>query len=319
MRAVFDEIACTAQTDATVLITGESGTGKELVAEAIHRNSRRKDGPFLAVNMAALPETLVESELFGYVEGAFTGAASPRAGRFEAAHGGTLFIDEVGDLKLTSQAKLLRVLENHTITPVGGNENRPVDVRVIAASNHDLERMVAEGRFREDLYYRLNVVTIALPPLRARREDIPLLVEHFLDEICRLNAKPRLQTKPELLQFLESYDWPGNVRQLRNCIESMVILSRDATLGLDDLPALIRNARRGQFSRFEMPEGVTLADIVKAVVLQTLDRLDGNRTQAAQSLGISVRTLQRKLKQWQLGGEQAQSSRNEEFQPLSTS
>lgn len=299
MQTVFDEIYRTAQADATVLVSGESGTGKELVAEAIHRHSRRCDGPFVAVNMAAVPETLVESELFGHVAGAFTGAATPRAGRFEAANGGTLFIDEVGDLKLTSQSKLLRVLENHVVTPVGSNENHPADVRVIAATNHRLESLVAEGKFREDLYYRLTVVTIAIPPLRKRREDIPLLVDYFLDELCHNNGKPRLSADPELLGFLESYDWPGNVRQLRNCLESMVILSRSPTLTVNDLPPMIRNFPRNPMPYFEMPQGVTLADVVKAAVLQTLDRLDGNRTQAAQSLGISVRTLQRKLKQWQ--------------------
>ncbi|MEN6494557.1 MAG: sigma-54 dependent transcriptional regulator [Thermoguttaceae bacterium] len=299
MQTVFEEIYRTAQADATVLVSGESGTGKELVAEAIHRHSRRRDGPFVAINMAAIPETLVESELFGHVEGAFTGAATPRAGRFEAADGGTLFIDEIGDLKLTSQSKLLRVLENHCVTPVGSNENRKVDVRVIAATNRNLETLIAEGKFREDLYYRLTVVTIALPPLRNRREDIPLLVDHFLDELCRSNGKPRLSADPELIGFLESYDWPGNVRQLRNCLESMVILSRSTMLSVNDLPAMIRNYQRNPMPYFEMPQGVTLADVVKAAVLQTLDRLDGNRTQAAQSLGISVRTLQRKLKQWQ--------------------
>lgn len=317
MHTVFDEIRRTAQADATVLVTGESGTGKELVAEAIHRHSRRRNGPFMAINMTAVPETLVESELFGHVEGAFTGAAGQRAGRFEAADGGTLFIDEIGDLKLTSQAKLLRVLENHHVTPVGSNENRKIDVRVIAATNRNLERMVAEGRFREDLYYRLNVISIALPPLRKRREDIPLLVDHFLDVLCNVNGKPRLTADPELIRFLESYDWPGNVRQLRNCIESMVILSRSLTLMVDDLPAMIRNSQQSLAPRFEMPQGLTLADMVKAAVLQTLDRLDGNRTQAAQSLGISVRTLQRKLKQWQTGG--AGSKDSNELETLSTS
>lgn len=316
MHTVFDEIRRTAQANATVLVTGESGTGKELVAEAIHRQSRRRNGPFMAINMTAVPETLVESELFGHVEGAFTGAAGQRAGRFEAADGGTLFIDEIGDLKLTSQAKLLRVLENHHVTPVGSNENRKVDVRVIAATNRHLEKMVAEGKFREDLYYRLNVISIALPPLRFRREDIPLLLDHFLDELCNANGKPRLTAAPELIRFLVAYDWPGNVRQLRNCIESMVILSRSHTLMVEDLPALIRS-NQGQAPRFEMPQGLTLADIVKAAVLQTLDRLDGNRTQAAQSLGISVRTLQRKLKLWQNGGGGSKGS--QEFETVSSS
>lgn len=301
MHTVFEEICRTAQADATVLVTGESGTGKELVAEAIHRQSRRRNGPFMAVNITAVPETLVESELFGHVEGAFPGAACARVGRFEATDGGTLFIDEIGDLKLASQAKLLRVLENHLVTPIGSNTNHRVDVRVIAATNCNLETMVAEGRFREDLYYRLNVISIALPPLRRRREDIALLAEHFLDEICHANGKPRLTADPQLIHFLESYDWPGNVRQLRNCIESMIVLSQAPTLTADDLPAMIRNSQPNTSLPFEMPQGLTLADVVKAAVLQTLDRLDGNRTQAAHSLGISVRTLQRKLKLWQHG------------------
>lgn len=296
---VFDQIQRVAETDATALITGESGTGKELVAEAIHYASTRREGPYIAVNMAAVPDTLVESELFGHVKGAFTGAAADRAGRFEAANGGTIFVDEIGDLELTSQAKLLRVLEDHQITPIGTNVSRRVDVRVIAATSRHLERMVAEGKFREDLYYRLNVVAIALPPLRKRREDILLLVEHFLDEACRVNNRPSCHPNAELLRFLESYDWPGNVRQLRNCIESMVVLARSTTLTVDDLPAMVRNGKPNSEPHFEIPKGFTLEDVERIAIRQTLGRFAGNRTQAAQSLGISVRTLQRKLKRWQ--------------------
>lgn len=296
---VFDQIKRVAETDATVLITGESGTGKELVAEAIHYESARRAGPYVAVNMAAVPETLVESELFGHVKGAFTGAATDRAGRFEAANGGTIFVDEIGDLELTSQAKLLRVLEDHQITPIGTNERRRVDVRVLAATSRQLEKMVADSKFREDLYYRLNVVAISLPPLRRRREDIPLLVQHFLDETCRINGRPSCHPSPELLRFLETYDWPGNVRQLRNCIESMVVLARSTTLTLEDLPAMVRNGKPSSEPHFEIPKGFTLEDVEKIAIRQTLGRFGGNRTQAAQSLGISVRTLQRKLKRWQ--------------------
>lgn len=301
MRAVLEQAWRAAQTDATVLVTGESGTGKELIAEAIHGAGVRKDGPFIPINMAALPETLVESELFGHMEGAFTGAAGKRTGRFEAADGGTLFIDEIGDLKLACQAKLLRVLENHYVTPVGSNDNRKIDVRIIAATNHNLENMVGAEEFREDLYYRLNVITIALPPLRRRPGDVAILVDYFLDEVCRANGKPRPGIDPGLQQFLETYDWPGNIRQLRNCIESMVVLADSSTLTMDDLPAMVRKRKRRPESAFEIPRGFTLEDVEKVVVLQTLDWCKGNRTQAAQTLGISVRTLQRRLKRWRNG------------------
>src|SRR5437773_2118020 len=222
---VFEQARMAAQADCTVLVTGESGTGKELVAEALHHNSPRRHGPFMTVNMAAVPEHLVESELFGHVKGAFTGALAARTGRFEAAHGGTLFIDEIGDFALASQAKLLRVLENHVVTPVGSNDDKQVDVRAIAATSRRLEDMVKNGGFREDLYYRLNVVTIHLPALRERREDIPLLAAHFLKIFCGNHGKPEPEMDPALMDFLENFSWPGNVRQLRNVIENMVVLA----------------------------------------------------------------------------------------------
>jgi DNA-binding NtrC family response regulator len=303
MLAVFDQIVRAAQTDVTVLITGESGTGKESVAEALHNRSSRRGGPYIAVNMAAIPETLVESELFGHVKGAFTGAGGNRTGRLEAADGGTIFIDEIGDLELTSQAKLLRVLEDRQITPIGTNQRKRVDVRVIAATSRQLEKMVAEGRFREDLYYRLNVVAISLPALRARRGDIRLLVDAFLKEICRANDRPLSAPDADLWCFLESYDWPGNVRQLRNCVESMVVLTGSTTLTVRDLPLMIHNDRPARDFPFEIPEGLTLEQVERAAIRQTLGRCGGNRTQAAQSLGISVRTLQRKLKRWQREGD----------------
>jgi transcriptional regulator with PAS, ATPase and Fis domain len=298
MLPVFDQTRRAAEADATVLITGESGSGKELIAEAIHVNSPRRDGPFVIVNMAAVPENLIESELFGHVAGAFTGSTATRVGRFEAAHEGTLFIDEIGDLALECQAKLLRVLENHCVTPVGSNDDKSPDVRVIAATNRNLEQMVREGRFREELYYRLNVVTIALPPLRDRPEDIECLVDHFLDELSAAYARPRPEPDRELMEFLQSYDWPGNVRQLRNCVESMFILSDSHALTMDDLPAMICRDGRRDPVRLDFPEGLTLEDVERAMIYQTLDRCQGNRTQAARSLGISVRTLQRRLKRW---------------------
>lgn len=301
MLPVFDQTRRAAEVDATVLITGESGTGKELVAEAIHTNGPRRHGPFVVVNMAAVPDNLIESELFGHVAGAFTGSTGTRIGRFEAADGGTLFIDEIGDLALDCQAKLLRVLENHRITLVGSNEERTPDVRVIAATNRDLAKMVREGTFREELYYRLNVLTIHLPPLRQRPEDVEHLVEHFLDELAAAYDGARPVPTPELIGALQSYDWPGNVRQLRNCVESMFVLSDSPTLTVDDLPAMVRRKPPRDTVPLDLPEGLTLEQVEKAVIYQRLDRHQGNRTQAARSLGVSVRTLQRRLKRWENG------------------
>jgi two-component system, NtrC family, response regulator HydG len=294
---IFEQARRAARSECTVLVTGESGTGKELIAEALHQNSLRREGPFVTVNMAAVPEHLVESELFGHVKGAFTSAIASRMGRFEAAHNGTLFIDEIGDFALASQAKLLRVLENHTITPVGSNDDKQVNVRVVAATSRHLEEMVRDREFREDLYYRLNVVTIHLPALRERPEDIPLLAAHFLKQMSEAHGKGDLDFDSGLMHFLTTYEWPGNVRQLRNCIESMVVLARGNMLSLDDLPAtldsdpLITNGRLA-------PIGKSLRDLQRVAVEQALAEHGGNRTRAAEALGISVRTLQRKLKAW---------------------
>lgn len=301
MLPVFDQTSRSAAVDSTVLITGESGTGKELIAEAIHYGSPRRDEPFVVVNMAAVPENLIESELFGHVAGAFTGSTGPRIGRFESAHRGTLFIDEIGDLALECQAKLLRVLENRCVTPVGSNEDVSPDVRVIAATSRDLEKMIRGGEFREELYYRLNVVSISLPPLRDRPEDIGPLVDHFLDELSRAYDRPPPVPDAELMSFLESYHWPGNVRQLRNCVESMFVLADSSTLSMENLPEMICTEKRQEPPAFEVPEGLTLEDVDRAVVYRTLDRCRGNRTRAAKSLGISVRTLQRRLKRWANG------------------
>lgn len=298
MLPIFDKASRAAEVDATVLIRGESGTGKELIAEAIHLHSPRHAGPYVIVNMAAVPSNLIESELFGHMPGAFTGATAKRLGRFETADGGTLFIDEIGDLALECQAKLLRVLENHRVTRVGSNEDIDTNVRVIAATNRNLEKMVREGDFREDLYYRLNVVSIALPPLRDRREDIASLTQHFLAELSRVYDRPAPVIDPQLMQWLVAYPWPGNIRELRNCVESMFVLAKAATLSLDDLPPMIRREHRRGWARIDIPEGLTLEDVERAVVQQTLDRWHGNRTRAARSLGISVRTLQRRLKEW---------------------
>ncbi len=297
MLEVFEHARRAAMTHSTVLITGESGTGKELIAEAIHQNSLRREGPFITVNMAAVPEHLVESELFGHVKGAFTGATDSRIGRFESANGGTIFIDEIGDFAWESQAKLLRVLENRTVTPIGSNNNREVDVRVVAATSRNLEAMVREGDFREDLYYRLNVVNLKLPPLRERRDDIPLLIQHILSELRQDIGKPNLVMDRELRSFLETYVWPGNVRQLRNALESMVVLASENELTMADLPATLHNAPNATNS-LTLPPGMSLEHLEREAIQQALAQHDGNRTHAAADLGISVRTLQRKLKAW---------------------
>ncbi len=307
MRDVFARVRRAARTDSTILVVGESGTGKELIAEAIHQNSRRRNGPFVAVNIAAVPPNLIESELFGHVKGSFTGATAGRVGRFEAADGGTVFIDEIGDFALESQAKLLRVLETRTITPVGGNEEKQVDVRVVTATSRDLEELIAGKQFREDLYYRLSVITIMLPPLRERRDDIPLLVRHFLDRFCQANDLPDMSCDPELMHFLERFDWPGNVRQLHNCLESMAVMAQEATLTLSDLPANLRGDTE-QGSIVSVAPGITMDQVERDVIIQTLERFEGNRTRAAESLGISVRTLQRKLKKWDISTPQDQEA-----------
>lgn len=302
MLETFENARRAAATTSTVLVTGESGTGKELIAAAIHQNSPRRAGSFITVNMAAVPEHLVESELFGHTKGSFTGATESRIGRFEAANGGTIFIDEIGDFKLESQAKLLRALENRRITPVGSNADRDIDVRVVAATSRCLERLVRAGEFREDLYYRLNVINLRLPALRERREDIPLLVDHFLRELAKKLQRPVLQVDSELKDYLITHDWPGNVRQLRNCLESMVVLARSETLTIDDIPATLEN-ELSTLDHVSIPPGTKLYELQREAVERALEQHVGNRTHAARSLGISVRTLQRKLKAWGLAQE----------------
>jgi DNA-binding NtrC family response regulator len=299
MKDVFAKIQRAAPVDSTVLILGESGTGKELVAQALHHNSYRKKGPFVAVNCAAVPATLVESELFGHVRGAFTGATDRRVGRFEQADGGTLFIDEIGDFELGLQAKLLRVLETLTLTPVGGHEDRKVEVRVIAATSRDVRGMLEEGTFREDLYYRLNVVTIQLPPLRHRTDDIPILVEHFLREISvQKHTAPR-RISPEVMRRFEAYRWPGNVRELRNTLERMMVLADGEVLTENDLPEEIMAASDDSVAPKEMTANMTMDELEKLAITKALEQCAGNRTHAAERLGISVRTLQRKLRHYE--------------------
>ena len=300
MKDVFSKIQRAAPVDSTVLILGETGTGKELVAQALHQNSPRKKGPFVAVNAAAVPASLVESELFGHVRGAFTGATDKRIGRFEQADGGTLFIDEIGDLELGLQAKLLRVLETLTLTPVGGHEDRKVDVRVLAATRQDIRKMVDEGKFREDLFYRLNVVAITLPPLRNRPQDIPLLVDHFLHQISTSKRTTGKRVSPEVLRRLMTYRWKGNVRELRHSLEQMMVLSDGELLTEVDLPDEIRDTVNTPAGPRELPTGLTMDELEKLAITKALDHCNGNRTHAAQRLDISVRTLQRKLAQYDL-------------------
>jgi DNA-binding NtrC family response regulator len=298
MKLVYSRIARAAPVDSTILILGENGTGKELVAHAIHQHSPRNKNPFVAINVAAVPATLVESELFGHVRGAFTGATENRIGRFEQADGGTLFIDEIGDFDLSLQPKLLRVLETMTVTPVGGQDDRKLNVRVVAATSRDLVQMVRDGQFREDLYYRLNVVQIDIPPLRQRTQDIPVLVEHFLKEIHDQGRAALHKVSPSVMQRLLAYHWPGNVRELHNTLESMMVLADTNELTEVDLPRHITEPRREPQMSPDVPPGLTIDQLEHLAITKALATSSGNRTHAAQHLGISVRTLQRKLRDY---------------------
>ena len=295
MRSVLDRILRVAPLRATVLVFGESGVGKELVARAIHFNSPRRDFPFLAINCAAIPTGLIESELFGHERGSFTGAHARTRGKFETANRGTLFLDEIGETDLGTQAKLLRVLEEKEFMRIGGEQNVRVDVRVIAATNADLEAMVERGAFRRDLYYRLKVVTIQVPPLRERRGDIPALVEAFLDDLSRANAVSRKTISPEALQALSDYHWPGNVRELKNILESVLVSSSGDRIVPEDLPPSVLRERATP-AVAPVTAGVTLEQMERDLIRATLERTGGNRTHSAALLGIGVRTLQRKIR-----------------------
>jgi len=292
LRYALDIATQAAPSSANVLILGESGTGKELLARHIHERSGVA-GAFVGVNLAALPETIVESELFGHEKGAFTGAVARREGRIALAKGGTLFLDEIGELPPQIQVKLLRVLQDHTYEPLGGTTQR-AEFRLIAATNRDLEAAVGKGDFREDLYYRLNVIAITSPPLRDRREDIPLLADHFLALYCQKNARDTMTIAQPALDQLMAYDWPGNVRELENVIERAVVLTREDTLGVESLPNAVAKAeRRGESLTF--PLGTTLAEIERRVIHRTLEHTRGDKQLAAQLLGISARTIYRKV------------------------
>ncbi len=301
MQEVISRLQRIAPTDATVLISGENGTGKELVAQAIHQNSPRKAKRMVALNIAAVAQNLVESELFGHVKGAFTDAVTDRQGAFEYANGGTLFFDEVGDMPMSTQIKLLRVLEERTVTRVGDNKKIPVNVRVLSATNRDLEAAVQRGEFRSDLYYRLKVITVNLPPLRDRREDIVPLTDHFRKHFAKVHQKGVKSISPTATRRLFAYDWPGNIRQLRNAIETMVVLDTDGTLGVDDLPPELADApEEAPLSGGEPSHllGKPMADIEHWAILETLKLTNGNREEAAKILAISPRTLYRRLKEY---------------------
>ncbi|MBN1477859.1 sigma-54-dependent Fis family transcriptional regulator [Candidatus Sumerlaeota bacterium] len=299
---ILGKVRQVAPTRAPVLILGESGTGKELLARAIHQNSPRVRRPFIPVHCAALAETLLESELFGHERGAFTGAHERHRGRFETAEGGTLFLDEVGEIPLAMQVKLLRVLESHEIQRVGGNETIPVDFRLVAATNRELAEEVEEGRFREDLYYRLNVVSFTLPPLRQRQADIPALVDALLREFAQEHGRSVPRISSEAMARLIAHPWPGNVRELRNAIENAVIFLEDDEIGVANLPATMGEGAADRPAGSLFAPGMTLDQMEQEAIRQTLTLTSGNRTRAAEMLGISRRTLQRKIKELGIDG-----------------
>ncbi len=303
MMKLLETAAQVAPSEATVLITGESGTGKEMIAGSIHVNSTRREGPFVKINCAAITETLLESELFGHEKGAFTGADRRKEGKFRQADGGTIFLDEVSEMSLAMQVKLLRVLQEREITRVGGNDVIRVDVRVVAATNRDLIDEIARGRFREDLYYRLNVVTLHVPPLRERKEDVPLLAQHFLKIFSERNRKTISGFTPQAMDRLLRYAWPGNVRELMNTVERAVVLARSEYLDEEDLSPVFRDPIPEEASpadglSLEALENLPLDGVEKATILRVLEQTRGNKSEAARRLGITRRTLHQKLKKY---------------------
>jgi two-component system response regulator AtoC len=297
VKELIDRVA---DADATLLITGESGTGKELVAQAVHRRGPHSSGPFVAINCAAMPETLLESELFGHVKGAFTDARAPRQGLFLKANGGTLFLDEIGEMPLGMQPKLLRALQEKTVRPVGGDTEIPYEARIITASNRDLELEVEERRFREDLFYRINVVRIDVPPLRVRGGDVLFLTQHFIKQFSSKSGKKVLGPSAAVAEKLMTYGWPGNVRELQNCVERAVAFTRFEELTVDDLPEKIRDYKSTDLSipGVEVSEMMTMDEVERRYILRVLKQLDGNKTLAADLLGLDRRTLYRKLERW---------------------
>ena len=302
MRNVLDVVAQVARRDSTVLLTGESGTGKELVAKAIHQNSLRAGKPFVTVNCGALPENLAESELFGHRKGSFTGATSDRAGKFEAANEGTVFLDEVGELSLPLQVKLLRVVQEREVDKIGSPHPVKVNVRIVAASNRNLKNLVEDSEFREDLFYRLSVVTIELPPLRDRRDDIPLLIQHFLKQYAARYGVPAFSLSGNAMEKLIQYNWPGNVRELQNVIERLAVLTKNSVLQVDDLPEEVRRAESRVASiSLKLPEeGIDLEEVEKEILLQALEKHGWNQTHAAKYLNISRKTLIYRMEKYAL-------------------
>jgi DNA-binding NtrC family response regulator len=302
MKEIFEVVQQVAPTRATVLITGESGTGKELIAKAVHQLSPRAKQPFVAVHCAALTATLLESELFGHERGAFTGAHERRIGRFEQAQGGTLFLDEIGEIDATIQVKLLRFLGERTFERVGSNKTLTADLRLVAATNKNLEQMVKEGKFREDLFFRLRVVEIELPPLRERPGDIPLLAQSFLREFARENGKPVADFTADALAAMMQYAWPGNVRELRTSIEHAVVLSKGERIAVRDLPPSVRGGGAAIDTKISQGKGLTVKEAEKQLILRALKETGGNRTRAAVKTGMSRRTFHRKLHEYHLEG-----------------
>jgi two-component system response regulator HydG len=304
MQSVFEVVARVADTDATVLVTGESGSGKELVAKDVHARSRRHAGAFVAINCAAMPEALLESELFGHVRGAFTDAQRTSRGLFLEANGGTLFLDEIGEMPAGMQAKLLRALEERTVRPVGGTAEVPFDARLVAATNRDLESLVAAGSFREDLFYRINVVHVELPPLRARGGDVLALAQHFVNRFAAPGGKPVRGISPAVAERLLAYAWPGNVRELQNCIERAVALARFDELTVEDLPPKVRDYKPSfvVVATEDPTDLVTMEEVERRYIQRVLEAVGQNKTQAAKVLGFDRTTLYRKLDRYKLGG-----------------
>jgi DNA-binding NtrC family response regulator len=302
MREVMQRIELAAPSSASVLITGETGSGKEVVARALHRLSPRAGGPFVAINCSAIPESLMESEIFGHEKGAFTGAAERRLGCFELADSGTLLLDEIGEMPMPTQAKLLRVLEDHKVRRLGGKTETPVDVRVLAATNKDPEQAVAQGQLRRDLYFRLNVFHIHLPPLRSRKEDLPALVETIIRELNAKHGRHVRGASPQVLESFQAYAWPGNVRELRNVLEHAVIVADGDVLGRQHLPPEFGRpaaAGVGALGGLRFPPGVTVDEVERELIRQTLEATSNNKTRAAELLGISLKTLHNKLKEYE--------------------
>lgn len=299
MRDVMNAVNKAAPTRANVLITGESGVGKEVIADAIHELSNRHDKPLVKLHCAALPEALLESELFGYEKGAFTGAVNRKRGRFELAHEGTLFLDEIGEINQNIQVKLLRVIQERKFERIGGEQTLDVDVRIIAATNKSLKKEVEEGRFREDLFYRLNVVNIHVPPLRERKDDIPMLTQIFLDEFCKENNKKIHGIEPQARALLFAYSWPGNIRELRNVIESAVVMTTHSVITIDDLPPSLKNS--SDQSVIRIPLGTNLSEAEKIIIRDTLMANKFNKSKTAEILGIGRKTLYQKINDYNLG------------------